>query len=307
MVEYGYPLGALNFTGDDPVIFPLDCPDLGGFVCSTTVIKAEHWRLGQMKAGDTMQYNRVSLAFALEMRRSLEDFIDEVSKACSSGSFEQIKPLEHKVLPASVETADTGKAIISTIKPSSNQPLVTYRQGADGYLLVEYGEGNIDLNHRCRVTALIKEVREGTGRITFSAGLISTVGCCTSLLIHYDGLKVAQKDLVSYLMDIESRIGDLSKAKVPSRLFKLPITFESKRQTAAIKRYMETQRPYASYLPDNMAFVAENNGLRKEDLEKIFLRSRLLTIAVGFFTALPLCVPVDPRERLNCPKVRCSK
>lgn len=66
---------------------------------------------------------------------------------------------------------------------------------------------------------------------------------------------------------------------------------------------METQRPYASYLPDNMAFVAKNNGLERKDLENILLTSKLIAVSVGFFAALPLCLPVDPRERLNCPKV----
>jgi len=66
---------------------------------------------------------------------------------------------------------------------------------------------------------------------------------------------------------------------------------------------METQRPYASYLPDNMDFVAKNNGLERKDLEKILLTSNLIAVSVGFFAALPLCLPVDPRERLNCPKV----
>ena len=69
---------------------------------------------------------------------------------------------------------------------------------------------------------------------------------------------------------------------------------------------METQRPYASYLPDNMEFVAKNNGLERKDLEKMLLSSKLIAVAVGFFAALPLCLPVDPRERLNCPKVRLS-
>ena len=66
---------------------------------------------------------------------------------------------------------------------------------------------------------------------------------------------------------------------------------------------METQRPYASYLPDNMEFVAKNNGLARKDLEEILLTSKLIAVSVGFFAALPLCLPVDPRERLNCPKV----
>ena len=256
-----------------------------------------------MKAGDTMQYHRIPLDFALYMQSTLSTFIDKLAVACSSGDFTQVEPLSHKSPVLPIEATRSWKAILATIEPGSHQPLTTYRQGGDGYLLVEYGEGNFDLNHRCRVTALTNELREGNGGFTFSNGLISTVACCTSLLIYYDGLKIAQKDFVTYLIELESQLGDLSQAKVKSRLFRLPITFESKRQTAAIQRYMETQRPYASYLPDNMAFVAENNGLQKKDLERIFLKSKFMTIAVGFFTALPLCLPVDPRERLNCPKV----
>ena len=70
---------------------------------------------------------------------------------------------------------------------------------------------------------------------------------------------------------------------------------------------METQRPYASYLPDNMAFVAKNNGLQRKDLEWIFLNSKLMAVSVGFFAALPLCLPVDPRHRMNCPKYNPSR
>ena len=46
-------------------------------------------------------------------------------------------------------------------------------------MLVEYGDGTFDLNHRCRVTALIKALRESKTSISFSNGLINTVGCCT--------------------------------------------------------------------------------------------------------------------------------
>ena len=70
---------------------------------------------------------------------------------------------------------------------------------------------------------------------------------------------------------------------------------------------METQRPYASYLPDNMAFVAKNNGLERKDLEKILTTAKLMAVSVGFFAALPLCLPVDPRQRLNCPKMNPSR
>ena len=152
------------------------------------------------------------------------------------------------------------------------------------------------------MTALTKALKEA-GPNSVADYIINTVGCCASLLIYYDGRKLAQRDLIDRLIEIESQIGDLTKVKVPSRLFRLPITFDSHRETAAIQRYMETQRPYASYLPDNMEFVAKNNGLERRDLEHILLSSRLMTVSVGFFAALPLCLPVDPRHRMMCPKV----
>ena len=185
---------------------------------------------------------------------------------------------------------------------------------------MEYGEGNFDLNHRCRVTALTRALRESTGDIPFSKGLINTVGCCNctsklykttfilltsslAVLIYYNGLRIPQKTLVDHLVHLESQIGDLSRAKVPSRLFKLPILFGSPRETAAMNRYIETQRPYASYLPDNMDFVARNNALEKQDLKNMLTSARLIAVSVGFFAALPLCLPVDPRQRICCPKV----
>ena len=124
-----------------------------------------------------------------------------------------------------------------------------------------------------------------------------------ALLIYYDGTKIPQAKLISHLVDLEAELGDLSRSKVPSRIFKLPIAFDSAKEKNAIKRYMETQRPYASYLPDNVEFVAKNNGFERKDLIRILTTSKLMTVSVGFFAALPLCLPVDPRERMNCPKV----
>ncbi|KAL8630287.1 hypothetical protein Q9189_003994 [Teloschistes chrysophthalmus] len=305
VAEYGYPVGTLNWTGDDPCIFPVDCPDFGGFVSSTTIVKADYWRLGQLKAGDTMQYKPVSLEDALAMRNRLDDFIHNIEKGCAAGSgFDQIEPLDYTKLPTS---KDIGKAVIHQIEAKENQPTTSYRQGGDDYLLVEYGTGNFDLNHRCRVTALTKALREASGEISFSNGLINTVGCCNSLLIYYNGLQIPQRNLLTHLIHLESQLGDLSSAKVPSRLFKLPILFGSPRETAALNRYIETQRPYASYLPDNMDFVAKNNGLEKQDLKNILTKSRLIAVSVGFFAALPLCLPVDPRHRLCCPKMNPSR
>ena len=131
--EYGYPVGSLNWTGDDPCLFPVDCPDFGGFVSSTTLIKAEHWRLGQMKAGDTMRYLRVSLEDALVTRRRFDKFIDDIGKACSGeGDFNGIEALDYSNMPASMTLSPSarsdGNAIIHQIEGKGSQPRTLYRQ-----------------------------------------------------------------------------------------------------------------------------------------------------------------------------------
>ena len=129
VVEYGYPVGALNWTGDDPCIFPVDCPDFGGFVSSTTIIKADYWRLGQMKAGNTMQYRKVSLEDALALRMRVNRFIDRVEKVCkASGDFDDIEPLDYGTLPPSAKSGYHGKAVVHYVEAKGKQPQTFYRQ-----------------------------------------------------------------------------------------------------------------------------------------------------------------------------------
>jgi len=129
VAEYGYPVGALNWTGDDPCIFPIDCPDFGGFVSSTTIVKGEFWRLGQMKAGDTMQYREVSLEQALAMRAQIDNFIGSIGEGCvGRKNFEEIEPLDYDKLPFSGKSEIPGDAVVHRIDEKGNQPLTTYRQ-----------------------------------------------------------------------------------------------------------------------------------------------------------------------------------
>ncbi|KAL3482000.1 allophanate hydrolase subunit 2-domain-containing protein [Aspergillus californicus] len=307
LIEYGYGLGSINWTGDDPVIFPQDAPDLGGFVSSHTITKGDFWKLGQVKAGDKLKFRATSLKDALSMRNDVERFVNDLVQCCQhGGGFNTIVPLNTS-LPTEMTAQTRGSGIVHQIPEKGNQPLVSYRQAGDDYVLIDYGKGAFDLNHRYRVSALKKQLTESKGDITFSTGLTSMVGCGNSLMLYYDGTKIPQQTLINYLCTIEAKLGDLSRAKMPSRRFKLPLTFESKRQDDAVKRYMETQRPYASYLPDNMDFVARNNAFTRKEFENIYLSASFIVISVGFFTALPLALPVDPRQRMNCPKMNPSR
>ena len=51
-----YAVGTVDFTGDMPIVLGPDGPSLGGFVCPATVIEADLWKLGQLRAGDRVRF-----------------------------------------------------------------------------------------------------------------------------------------------------------------------------------------------------------------------------------------------------------
>ncbi|KAK4890804.1 hypothetical protein LTR27_010505 [Elasticomyces elasticus] len=259
--------------------------------------------LGQIKAGNTMQYKRVSLEEALKLRQKLNEYLVAIQKAIESGSFDGVQPLVTTYSPS----GEYGKAVLAERPAKGNEPQVRYRQGGDDHLLVEYGNEQFDLNHRCRVTAIEKALRGKDAPAWLKQNLINTVGCCTSILLFYNGAKIDRGKLLAHLQSLEDQLGDLSKIKVPCRRFKLPLSFESKEQTDATARYMETQRPHAPYLPDNLDFVARNNAFSADQLKHNMLNGTLMTVVVGFFCGNTVSLPVDPRMRMASPKTNPSR
>lgn len=327
VIEYGYPIGGINFTGDEPVIFPNDCPDFGGFVCPFTVVKADCWKVGQLRAGNTVKFVAVSLEDALWSRKANEAFVDNVVKWLASGSFEAVQSIN--ATPILEAASSVQPAIIRLSEATPSRPRIAYRQGGDDYLLVDYGmktvpenhllwlliprctgTGSFDINHKCRITALKRKLEAGTGPIRFSPdgkGIYSTMCVGNSMMIYYNGLAIPQSQLLDYLAALEDELGDLSAITMPNRTFRLPLTFTHPRLDESIERYMANQRPYASYLPDNFKFVAENNGITPDEFRKLWLAAEFVCIGVGFFMALPLGLPADPRHRLNSPKMNPSR
>jgi urea carboxylase len=115
--------------------------------------------------------------------------------------------------------------------------------------------------------------------------------------------KSPHQKLLDLILKLEAEMGDLSESKMPCRRFKLPLTFKSKRQNIAFQRYIATQCPHASYLPDTMGFVAKNNALTERRFHDVSLNSALIVVAVEFFCAPLIGLPIDLRKRMNCPKM----
>jgi urea carboxylase len=64
--DNAYAIGAIDFTGDMPVILGPDGPSLGGFVCPAVILDDELWKIGQLRPGDTVRFDRAEASAVLK-------------------------------------------------------------------------------------------------------------------------------------------------------------------------------------------------------------------------------------------------
>jgi urea carboxylase len=81
--DNAYAIGAVDFTGDMPVILGPDGPSLGGFVCPATMVKAELWKLGQLKPNDRIRFKRLTADERIGRGAARQDERDRVD--CDGG------------------------------------------------------------------------------------------------------------------------------------------------------------------------------------------------------------------------------
>jgi len=125
--DYGYPCpGGINWGGDSPVIFSMDSPDLGGLLCSSTVISADLWRVGQVKPGGHLKLNPTTFERALELTERVETFIKSVQALVDGDS--EIAPSLDMTLPNSGLEEWKSNAILEMIPGNEERHQVVYRQ-----------------------------------------------------------------------------------------------------------------------------------------------------------------------------------
>lgn len=279
-----YAIGSINFSGDTPIILTKDGPSLGGFVCPVTIAKAELWKVGQVKPGDTIRFHPLSYEQAVALQRRQEEAI-ETLKAPQEGI-------------ASLPVADA-KALASTIvaqEPASgHRPLITYRQAGDSYLLLEYGENELDIAARLHIHLLMEHIKAHP-----IAGVFELSPGVRSLQVHYDSLVIAQPALVAKLLEIEAQLPDVATVKVPTRVVHLPVAWEDSSTLDAVQRYQETVKAKAPWLPNNVDFIQRINGLdSRDEVRDIFFKTSYLVMGLGdVYLGAPCAVPLDPRHRL---------
>ncbi|HSI15405.1 MAG TPA: urea carboxylase [Chthoniobacter sp.] len=279
--DNAYAVGAIDFTGDMPIILGPDGPSLGGFVCPACIAECELWKIGQLKPGDTVRFHRMPLAEANAREREQES------------EFEVLLDLPDTRRKDFDQTPED--AVQYRLPEEPGRVAVCYRRASDKYLLVEYGPLVLDLALRFRVHALMQwlEVKHIPGIIDLTPGI-------RSLQIHYDSLKLPLDDLMQTLLHAESVLPDLENIEVPSRIVHLPLSWDDPSTRLAIEKYTQTVRSDAPWCPSNIEFIRRINGLADiEEVKRIVFDASYLVLGLGdVYLGAPVATPLDPRHRL---------
>ena len=281
--DYGYPSpGGINWTGDDPVIFTADSPDLGGLICSTTICSGELWKIGQLKPGDFVKLKPTTYENALKFLHRNEEYISDIQKLIDGSD---MKPKLWYSVPDGASPA-----ILKYVERTDGRPNVTYRQGGDRFVIVKYGTETADLKVVARVRLLTQALEAAHVK---SLVLNPNVG---TLTVQFDSLIITQSQLVTLLSNVDDHLSDAIHAHIPCREIWLPVCMDHPALTEAVERYMATTRPTAAYLPDNLEYLRKNNALqsRREVFENL-LKTPYVAVAVGFLVGTPILFPLDPR------------
>ena len=274
-----YAIGAVDFTGDMPIILGPDGPSLGGFVCPFVVIAADRWMIGQLAPGDKLRFAPVDIGDA-----SAADLLQR--RLITSGTAHE----RGRARPIGMLTP-----ILAEIAASPNRPRTVYRQQGDRNILVEYGPIVLDIELRIRAHALMVELER-----LAPAGIVDIVPGIRSLQVHFDGETMDQRAALAMLMAAEERLGDLADFTIPSRIVHLPLSWRDPATIETIQKYMGAVRDDAPWCPDNIEFIRRINGLPDAAaVEGLIFEANYLVLGLGdVYLGAPVATPVDPRHRL---------
>jgi urea carboxylase len=288
--DNAYAIGAVDFTGDMPVILAVDGPSLGGFVCPVTIVQSELWKIGQLRPGDLVRF----ICWTKEQAAIAEKEQDDSIRRRRPQLAQPGTQTSGGDPPGDTPWKDTSP-IIHGIPADGDNPRVVYRQAGDKYLLVEYGPPVLDLTLRFCAHALMDWLRKNPQR-----GILDLTPGIRSLQIHYDSRLLARERLLETLVAAESALRPLDNLEVPTRIVRLPLSWDDPSTRFAIEKYMQSVREDAPWCPSNIEFIRRINGLEStERVKEIIFSASYIVMGLGdVYLGAPVATPLDPRHRL---------
>ncbi|CAI6285447.1 unnamed protein product [Periconia digitata] len=275
-----YSIGSVSFTGDEAIVLSVDGPSLGGFVVFCVIASAELWKLGQIRPGDTIQLQPISVETAMKLEVFVEQHLQTM----------EIPDVLGQILAAET-LSDTGlfSGVVGDFTHRGTK--VTVRQAGDCAVLMEFGheDNGFRIHQSFDIVSFIEQHHEHP-----IPGIEELTPGVRSIHVKYTA-QITPLEALSRLIAFAGSYDFCSKIK--SRLVRLPFAFDDKVSQTAVQRYGETIRSEAPWLPRNVDFLKKLNGI--DDLEPIFYQSPFLIVGLGdVFLGSPCAVSLDPRCRL---------
>ncbi len=275
--DNAYAIGTLDLTGDQSILLGPDGPSLGGFVCPVTTAKGELWKLGQLHPGDKVHFALLTLEQAEEIRTAVEKNIEFDYQLVAL-------PIPEKIYPS--------YAILA--KGTIDNTDFMIRLDGEENIIVEYGAMELNIEIRFRVHILMEEIKKA------NLPIIEMTPGIRSLQIHFDLSKTNTAGILDNILKINSNLPPLEDITVPSRIIKLPLSWDDPQTKLAAERYQQTTRPDAPWCPSNPEFIRRINGLDTiEDVQNIVFEANYLVLGLGdVYLGAPVATPIDPRHRM---------
>ncbi len=273
--DNAYCVGALDFTGDTPILLGPDGPSLGGFVCPVTVVSGDRWKLGQMAPGDSVRF----VAVRAERAPSLRTL--DVGRRAS-----------FPLVLSSSGANDDGVVERFTCADGTE---VTLRRSGDAAVLVEYGPMALDLAMRARVHVLDERL-SALG----APGVTERTPGVRSLQVQFDPATVSAAEVTEVVARLAADLPPSEELVVPSRTVRLPLSWDDPATHEAIQRYVHGVRADAPWCPDNIEFIRRINGLADTGAvyDTVFAAQYLVLGLGDVYLGAPVATPLDPRHRL---------
>jgi urea carboxylase len=285
--DTAYAVGAIDYTGDMPVILGPDGPSLGGFVCPAVVVSADLWKLGQLRAGDRVRFRAVELAEAMHAEQTQDQTL---------AARESLRPRAPQALRGSRGPLGSG---VLLHQATPDRPELTVRQSGERAVLIEFGPMVLDLDLRVRVQLLWQALRRQTEGGALS-GIIDLTPGVRSLQVHFDPGAITLEHLLDVIGEIEEKLPAGDQLSIPTRIVHLPLSWEDPETLRAIEKYRSVVRDSAPWCPSNTEFIRRINGLRSVDeVRQIVFDASYLVLGLGdVYLGAPVATPLDPRHRL---------
>ncbi|MGB8364419.1 MAG: urea carboxylase [Rhizomicrobium sp.] len=257
--DNAYAIGAIDFTGDMPIILGPDGPSLGGFVCPAVIAKDELWKTGQLKPGDKIRF--------------------------------------HDVTPKSSPAVVTAGAAQSDVlaRLDDRDPEVVYARAGDENILIEYGPMVLDLGLRLRAHLLMQALRASDcpGIVDITPGIRSLQvhfdASATSAPRLLDRLIALEHDLPDpRSVSVESRIVHLPLSWADEQAVLAMRKYQE---------LVRPNAPWCPSNIEFIRRI--NGLESKDDVRRIVFDASYLVLGLGdVYLGAPVATPLDPRHRL---------